>query len=76
MTYQVPPCRPPVQGAAKAPRLPFVPVELVPPTNRRKRPHWAVRAMRVVVKAMFFCFCVFVGFVIFCVAFHHFTRWS
>lgn len=75
MTYQVPPCRPPVHDAAKAPRLPFVPVELVQPTARRKRPHWAVRAVRVLFKALFLCFCVFVGFVTFCVAFHQLTQW-
>lgn len=76
MTYQAPPCRPHVPGVAKAPRLPFVPVELLQPTTRRKRPHWAVRAARVMVKALFLCFCVFVGFVTFCVAFHHLTRWG
>ena len=73
MTYQIPPCRPPVQGAAKAPRLPFVPVELVQSTTRRKRAHWAVRALSVVGKALFLSLCVFVGFVTFCVAFHWLT---
>lgn len=79
MTYQAPPYRPTSPDSRKAavrPARPFVPVPLMPSTTRRKRPHWAMRAVRVVVKALFFCFCVFLGFVIFCVAFPHFTRWS
>lgn len=77
MTHQVPPCRPPIVGAPRAAVRPtrlFVPVPFddVAP-RRRKRPHWAVRAARVVVKTLFLCFCVFVGFVTFCVAFHWLT---
>lgn len=78
MTYQVPPCRPSAQGARKAPAglsRPFVPVELLQPAGRRKRPHWAVRAARIVGKALFLCFCMFVGFVTFCVTFHYLTQW-
>lgn len=56
-------------------RPPFVPVPLLSSTSRRKRPHWFVRAVRLVVKALFLCFCVFVGFVTFCVMFHHLTQW-
>lgn len=73
MTYQVPPCRPPVHGAARAPRSPFVPVELVQATSRRKRPHWALRAARILGKAIFLCVCVFVGFTTFCVVYHQLT---
>lgn len=78
MTYQVPPYRPASPDAGKAatrPARPFVPVPLMPSTARRKRPHWAVRAVRVLFKALFLCFCVFVGFVTFCVAFHQLTQW-
>ena len=83
MTHQAPPCRPTAPQIAMpsparrdrtpTPPRPFVPVPLMPSTTRRKRPHWAVRAVRVVVKALFLCFCVFVGFVTFCVAFHWLT---
>ncbi len=76
MSYQVPPYRPASPNASKAaarPARPFVPVPLMPSTTRRKRPHWAVRAARVVAKTLFLCFCVFVGFVTFCVAFHWLT---
>lgn len=79
MTHQAPPFRPPVAGAprpAVRPARAFTPVPLLASTSRRKRPHWAVRAARVLVKALFLCFCVFVGFVTFCVAFHHLTRWG
>lgn len=76
MTYQVPPFRPPVEGAPEATRRPFVPVPLVQTTGRRNRPHWAVRAVRIVGKAIFLSFCVFVGFTTFCVAFHHFAPWG
>lgn len=79
MTYQAPPYRPTSGSGGKTavrPARHFVPVPLMPSTTRRKRPHWAVRAARVVVKALFLCFCVFVGFVTFCVAFHHLTRWG
>ena len=84
MTYQVPPYRftdphasiaSPAASDQAQQRRPFVPVQLHQPTNRSKRRHWAVRAVRVVCKAMFLCFCVFVGFVTFCVAFHHLTQW-
>lgn len=79
MTYQAPPYRPTSASGSKPavrPARPFVPVPLMPSTTRRKRPHWAVRVVRVVVKALFLCFCVFVAFVTFCVGFHHLTRWS
>ena len=42
-------------------RRAFVPVPLMPSTSRRKRPHWAVRAARVVVKALFLFLIVLVG---------------
>ena len=77
--HQAPPCRQPAQGARQAPAgpsRPFVPVQLLQPASRRKRPHWAVRAARTVGKALFLCICVFVGFVTFCVAFHHLAPWS
>lgn len=78
MTHQVPPFRPPVTGAplpAVRPARAFSPVPLQASTSRRKRPHWAVHALGIVGKALFLCFCVFVWFVTFCVAFHHFTPW-
>ncbi|MFI8616511.1 hypothetical protein ACIGHN_13500 [Acidovorax sp. NPDC077693] len=73
MTYQVPPYRPPAKGAPRALRTPFVPVQLVQSTSRRKRPHWLVRAVGVVGKAFFLSFCVFVGLVTFSVAYHYLT---
>ncbi|MBV7427301.1 MULTISPECIES: hypothetical protein [unclassified Acidovorax] len=48
-------------------------MELVQATSRRKRPHWALRAARILGKAIFLCVCVFVGFTTFCVVYHQLT---
>lgn len=78
MTHQAPPFRPPVAGTprpAVRPARAFNPVPLLASTSRRKRPHWAVRALGIVGKALFLCFCVFVALVTLCVTYHHFTPW-
>lgn len=79
MTHQVPPFRPPVTGAprpAARPARAFIPVPLQASPSRRKRPHWAARALGIVGKALLLSFCVFVALVTLCVTYHHLTRWG